>query len=177
MAGSCIKPTIASKPLEWFKLRIRDTTRRAKGISIKTTMEELAKYAGLTSRLFPLLRNTRGVDRSHSLGPVTTAGPPLWRQWKTSGGRERHSSHWESRETCATRPVAAVDPGISPGASPLGGTLQCLQIARSAVPDRSTLAQLLEPWHGRGGAASLPYPDHWHIASVPMRRFCAALAG
>jgi hypothetical protein len=30
-------------------------------------------YAGL-ARLFPLLRNTRGVDRSHSLGPVTTAG-------------------------------------------------------------------------------------------------------
>jgi hypothetical protein len=34
-------------------------------------MEELAKYAGL-ARLFPLLRNARGVDRSHSLG--TTAG-------------------------------------------------------------------------------------------------------
>jgi hypothetical protein len=93
-----------------------------------------------------LIALTRSVRlRAASLAP-----------WKTSEGRERHSSHWESRETCATRPVAAVDPGISPGASPLGGTLQRLQIARSAVPDRSTLAQLLEPWRGRGGAARLP---------------------
>ena len=30
-------------------------------------------YAGL-ARLFRLLRNARGVDRSHSLGPVTIAG-------------------------------------------------------------------------------------------------------
>jgi hypothetical protein len=31
---------------------------------------------------------------------------------------EQHSSHWESRGSCATRPVAAVDPGILPGAKP-----------------------------------------------------------
>jgi hypothetical protein len=33
-------------------------------------------YAGL-ARLFRLLRNARGVDRSHSLGPVTIAGRSL----------------------------------------------------------------------------------------------------
>jgi len=43
-AGPDIKRTIAPKSLERFKQRIRDTTRRAKGVSIKTTMEELAKY-------------------------------------------------------------------------------------------------------------------------------------
>ena len=40
-AGLDIKRTIAPKSLERFKQRIRDITRRAKGVSIKTTMEEL----------------------------------------------------------------------------------------------------------------------------------------
>nr|WP_253075582.1 MULTISPECIES: reverse transcriptase domain-containing protein [unclassified Bradyrhizobium] len=39
-AGPGIKRTIAPKSLERFKQRIRETTRRAKGVSIKTTMEE-----------------------------------------------------------------------------------------------------------------------------------------
>src|SRR5262249_11569408 len=43
-AGSDIKRTIAPKSLERFKRRIRDITRRAKGVSIMTTMEELAPY-------------------------------------------------------------------------------------------------------------------------------------
>jgi len=43
-AGPDIKRTIAPKSLERFKQRIRDITRRAKGVSIKTTMEELAQY-------------------------------------------------------------------------------------------------------------------------------------
>src|SRR5437660_1377099 len=43
-AGPDIKRTIAPKSLERFKQRIRETTRRAKGVSIKTTMAELAKY-------------------------------------------------------------------------------------------------------------------------------------
>src|SRR5665811_1417790 len=42
--GPDIKRTIAPKSLERFKQRIREITRRAKGDSIKTTMEELATY-------------------------------------------------------------------------------------------------------------------------------------
>src|SRR5437868_4971139 len=42
--GPEIKRTIAPKSLERFKQRIRDITRRAKGVSMKTTMEELAPY-------------------------------------------------------------------------------------------------------------------------------------
>ena len=44
MAGPDIKRMIAPKSLERFKQRIRDITRRAKGVSMKTTMEELAPY-------------------------------------------------------------------------------------------------------------------------------------
>jgi RNA-directed DNA polymerase len=43
-AGPGIKRTIAPKSLERFKQRIREITRKAKGVSIKTTMEELATY-------------------------------------------------------------------------------------------------------------------------------------
>jgi RNA-directed DNA polymerase len=42
-AGPGIKRMIAPKSLERFKQRIRDITRRAKGVSIKRTMEELAQ--------------------------------------------------------------------------------------------------------------------------------------
>ena len=43
-AGPDTKRTIAPKSLERFKQRIREITRKAKGVSIKTTMEELATY-------------------------------------------------------------------------------------------------------------------------------------
>src|SRR3982074_443229 len=43
-AGPDVKRRIAPKSLERFKRRIREITRRAKGVSIKTTMEELATY-------------------------------------------------------------------------------------------------------------------------------------
>src|SRR5580693_7653484 len=42
--GPDIRRMIAPKSLERFKQRIREITRRAKGVSIKTTMEELAPY-------------------------------------------------------------------------------------------------------------------------------------
>src|SRR5947207_5941163 len=43
-AGRDIKRTIAPKSLERFKQRIREITRKAKGVSMKTTMDELAPY-------------------------------------------------------------------------------------------------------------------------------------
>src|SRR4249920_3604396 len=42
--GPEIKRLIAPKALERFKHRIRDTTRRAKGVSMETTIAELAPY-------------------------------------------------------------------------------------------------------------------------------------
>src|SRR5271165_3492676 len=39
-----IKRTIAPKAMERFKHRIREITRRAKGVSLKTTIAELASY-------------------------------------------------------------------------------------------------------------------------------------
>jgi RNA-directed DNA polymerase len=82
MAGPDIKRTIAPKSLERFKQRIREITRRAKGVSIKTTMEELAQY----------MRGWRGYFGFCETPEVLIAltrwvrlrlRAALWRQWKT----------------------------------------------------------------------------------------------
>src|SRR5258708_3245881 len=81
-----IKRTIAPKSLERFKQRIREVTRKAKGVSIKTTMEELAQY----------MRGWRGYFGFCETPEVLIAltrwvrlrlRAALWRQWKTPGRR------------------------------------------------------------------------------------------
>src|ERR1700726_3015840 len=81
-AGPEIKRVIAPKSLERFKRRIREITRRAKGVSIKTTMEELATY----------MRGWRGYFGFCETPEVLVAltrwvrlrlRAALWRQWKT----------------------------------------------------------------------------------------------
>jgi RNA-directed DNA polymerase len=81
-AGPDIKRTIAPKSLDRFKQRIRDITRRAKGVSIKATMEELATY----------MRGWRGYFGFCETPDVLVAltrwvrlrlRAALWRQWKT----------------------------------------------------------------------------------------------
>src|SRR5258708_2251050 len=81
-AGPGIKRTIAPKSLERFRQRIREITRKAKGVSIKTTMEELATYMrgwrgyfGFCATPEVLIALTRWVRL-----PRRAA---LWRQWKT----------------------------------------------------------------------------------------------
>src|SRR5262245_33941273 len=81
-AGPDSKRRIAPKSLERFKQRIREITRRAKGVSIKTTMEELASY----------MRGWRGYFGFCETPEVLIAltrwvrlrlRAALWRQWKT----------------------------------------------------------------------------------------------
>jgi RNA-directed DNA polymerase len=56
--GPEIKRAIAPKSLIRFKRRVREITRRAKGVSIDATMEELVRiYAGL-AQLLRFLRNS-----------------------------------------------------------------------------------------------------------------------
>ena len=81
-AGPDVKRVIAPKALNQFKQRIRDITRKAKGVSIKTTMEELATY----------IRGWRGYFGFCETPEVLIAltrwvrlrlRAALWRQWKT----------------------------------------------------------------------------------------------
>jgi RNA-directed DNA polymerase len=81
-AGPEVKRVIAPKALERFKQRIREITRKVKGVSIKTTMEELASY----------MRGWRGYFGFCETPEVLVAltrwvrlrlRAALWRQWKT----------------------------------------------------------------------------------------------
>src|SRR5258706_5898577 len=121
-------------------------------------------YAGL-AQLFRLLRNARGVDRSHSLGPAAITGRPVASVENTTSpscGTDRTAGLWGTAQYGRQRPWSLAS---RPEQSPLSRALQCpLQIARSPLLDRSALAQLLEPpytdpyvrWCGRGGAERLP---------------------
>jgi RNA-directed DNA polymerase len=81
-AGPEVKRVIAPKALERFKRRIREITRRAKGVSIQTTIKELASYMrgwrgyfGFCETPEVLVYLTRWVR--------LRLRAALWRQWKT----------------------------------------------------------------------------------------------
>jgi RNA-directed DNA polymerase len=81
-SGPEVKRTIAPKALDRFKGRIRDITRRAKSVSIETTIEELAPYMrgwrsyfGFCETPWVLVSLTRWVR--------LRLRAALWRQWKT----------------------------------------------------------------------------------------------
>jgi len=81
-AGPEVKRLIAPKALDRFKARIRDITRRANGVSIETTIAELAPYMrgwqgyfGFCETPEVLVNLTRWVR--------LRLRAALWRQWKT----------------------------------------------------------------------------------------------
>ena len=95
-AGPDVRRKIAPNALERFKRRIREITRRAKGVSIKTTMEELALYMrgwrgyfGFCETPAVLIALTRWVRRRLRAA--------LWRQWKTTR-RRRAALAWISTD-------------------------------------------------------------------------------
>jgi RNA-directed DNA polymerase len=80
--GPEVKRVIAPKALDRFKRRVREITRRAKGVSIETTIAELAPYMRGWRSYFAfcetptvLLYLTRWVR--------LRLRAALWRQWKT----------------------------------------------------------------------------------------------
>jgi RNA-directed DNA polymerase len=81
-AGPEVRRVIAPKALDRFKRRIRELTRRAKGVSIKTTMAELVPYMrgwrgyfGFCETPEVLIGLTRWVRMRLRAA--------MWRQWKT----------------------------------------------------------------------------------------------
>src|SRR5215216_2978200 len=81
-AGPEVKRTIALKALDRFKGRIREITRRAKGVSIERTIEELAPYMRGWRSYFRFCETPEvliGLTRWVRL----RLRAALWRQWKT----------------------------------------------------------------------------------------------
>ena len=81
-AGPEIKRVIAPKSLQRFKRRIREITRRAKGVSMMTTMEELAPYMRGWRGYFGFCE-TPGVLIALTRWVRLRLRAALWRQWKT----------------------------------------------------------------------------------------------
>ena len=81
-AGPEVKRVIASKALDRFKRRVREITRRAKGVSMKTTIEELAPYMRGWRSYFGFCETPEvliGLTRWVRL----RLRAALWRQWQT----------------------------------------------------------------------------------------------
>ena len=81
-AGPEVKRVIAPKALDRFKRRVREITRRAKGVSMITTIDELAPYMrgwrgyfGFCETPAVLIGLTRWVR--------LRLRAAMWRQWKT----------------------------------------------------------------------------------------------
>src|SRR6266403_5090835 len=80
--GPVAKRAIAPKALGRFKRRVREITRRAKGVSIETTMEELAPYMRWWRSYFGFCETPR-VLVSLTCWVRVRLRVALWRQWKT----------------------------------------------------------------------------------------------
>jgi RNA-directed DNA polymerase len=81
-AGPEVKRVIAPQALDRFKQRIREITGRAKSVSMKTTMEELAPYMRGWRSYFGFCETPEvliGLTRWVRL----RLRAALWRQWKT----------------------------------------------------------------------------------------------
>ena len=81
-AGPEIKRVIAPKALDRFKRRIREITRRAKGVSIQTTIKELASYMRGWRSYFGFCE-TPEVLISLTRWVRLRLRAAHWRQWKT----------------------------------------------------------------------------------------------
>src|SRR5205809_3648047 len=104
-AGPEVKRVIAPKALDRFKQRIREITRRAKGV-METTMEELAPYLrgwrsyfGFCETPAVLVALTRWIR--------LRLRAALWRQWKTPRRRRAalvalRVSGWAARNTAGS---------------------------------------------------------------------------
>jgi RNA-directed DNA polymerase len=81
-AGPEVKRVIAPKALDRFRRRVREITRRAKGVSMKTTIEELAPYMRGWRGYFGFCETPEvliGLTRWVRL----RLRAAMWRQWKT----------------------------------------------------------------------------------------------
>jgi RNA-directed DNA polymerase len=84
--GPEVKRVIAPKALDRFKQRIRKVTRRAKGVSLEATVEELARYMVGWRNYFGFCE-TPEVLSSLTGWVRRRLRCALWRQWRTARRR------------------------------------------------------------------------------------------
>jgi hypothetical protein len=142
-AGPEVKRVIAPKAMDRFKRKIREITGQAKGVSMKTTMEELAPYVRGWRSYFGFCETPEepiGLTRWVRL----RLRAAMWRQWKTPRRRRAALLELGVREPLAkqyrrhqSRPLVSRE-GQGPGC----GAFECVfQIAWASVLVRGLLAQ------------------------------------
>src|ERR1700729_4557015 len=140
-AGPEVKRVIAPKALDRFQQRIREITRRAKGVSMKTTMEELAPYMRGWRSYFGFCETPEvliGLTRWVRL----RLRAALWRQWKTPRRRRAALLELGVRPRLASNTAGS---GLGPwylaeGEGPVCWAFECvLQIARTSVIVRGSV--------------------------------------
>jgi RNA-directed DNA polymerase len=92
-AGPGVKRVIAPKALDRFEQRVREITQRAKGVSMETTMEDLAPYMPGWRGYFGFCKTPEvpiGLTRRVRL----RFRAALWRQWKTPRRRRAALLDW-----------------------------------------------------------------------------------
>ena len=141
-AGPEVKRVIAPKALGRFKARVRGITRRAKGVSIETTIADLAGTCGVGAA-FRHLRNARRAGVPDPLGPVAITRGPVATVANTapppSGAIGTRGPSAAGQPYGRQRSRSLVP---RPGQGPLGGPLQRLfHLARTSDVDRRVLAQ------------------------------------
>ena len=111
--GPEIQRAIAPKSLERFKKRIREITRRAKGVDMKTIMAELASYMRGWRGYYRLLRDPSGAALPNPLGSVAASGRFVAAVENTS--RRRAELMARGVPELAAIPLAAAKaPGVLP---------------------------------------------------------------
>ena len=85
-AGPEVKRVIAPKTLDRFKRRVREITRRAKSVSMKTTIEELVPYMRGWRNYFGFCE-TPVVLQYLTRWVRLRLRAAMWRQWKTQRRR------------------------------------------------------------------------------------------
>jgi RNA-directed DNA polymerase len=101
-AGPEVKRIIAPKALNRFKARIRDVTRRAKGVSIETTIAELAPYMRGWRSYFGFCETPEGLVNLTRWVRLRLRAA-LWRQWKTARRRRAALLHLGVRGPLASQ--------------------------------------------------------------------------
>ena len=109
------KRRIAPKALERFKERVRELTRRTRGVSLEAMVEELGRYLGL-ARLLRVLRDAlRCCEVLDSWIQAPAAVLSIWKQWKRASAVRgtaqtgRGQGPGRSNGGQRSRPVAAGD--------------------------------------------------------------------
>src|ERR1700735_1945766 len=92
-AGPEVRRRIAPQALDRFKQRIRKITGRAKGVSMETTMEELAPYMRGWGSYFGFCETPEGLIGLPRWSRLRLRAA-MWRQWKTPRRRREALLNW-----------------------------------------------------------------------------------